>query len=226
MRRQQHGVALVVTLVILTIVTILGVAAMRSGLLHLAIGTNAQVSMLNFQLADSGLTAVDDAVRANPVGASLPNGILGMAPGFERVGCLKKAGLIMPTTPTGVAPCNPQATNMAEYVSGRDAVLVQVTILNPLTASGESMTAAPMGTDADVLPSGGNILVRAISTSVLPAFGAASAGEIKDCLQHTPTPYPSDDTNDASVVTVTDCLTSKGAAFTSLVQEYSYGLSP
>lgn len=222
LRQHQQGVALVVTLVILTIVTILGVVAMRSGMLHIAIGTNAQVAMLNFQEADAGLTAVENTVRADPIGASRPSGILGMAPGFERVACLKKTGLVVPTTPTGVLPCDPEATGTAEYSSGRDAVLVQVTLLNPVNAAGESMTAVGFGTDTDVLPGGGNMLVRTLSTSVLPAFGGASTAVVKACLQT----HPGDDTSDATVVTVTDCLATAGASFTTLVQEYSYGLSP
>lgn len=60
--RSQRGVALLVTLIILVVITTLGLAAMRSGLLHLAIGNNAQASMINTQASVSGLNAVESEI--------------------------------------------------------------------------------------------------------------------------------------------------------------------
>lgn len=215
---RQRGVALLVTLVILTVVTILGLAAMRSGLLHLAIGTNSQVNTLNFQAADAGFTSVEKKVQADPLAAIKPSGILGMAAGFERIACLKKTGFDVPTTPTGLKRCDPTATDAddapTDTMSGRDAVIVQVAIINP-----SDSPLNVLGSDEEIASSAA-MLVRTISTSVLPAFGSASAEEIKTCLEKT-----SDDTTNPSVVTVTDCLEGKGASFTTLVQEYIYGVS-
>lgn len=222
---RERGMALIMVLVILTVVTVLGVTAMRAGLLHVAMGTNAQVNMLTFQTADAGFSAVENTITAqaatNPAAPTAPGGILNMAAGFERVVCLKKSGLSVPNTPTGRVYCDPTATNDTDYLSPRNAAMVQVAVLNP-TDTSSTPTIGGTGTDDQALPGGGSMLIRVIATSVLPNYGSASKTEIKDCLQT----KPSDDTTDATVETVTDCLTTKGASFTTLVQEYSYSISP
>lgn len=217
--------ALVMVLVILTIVTVLGVTAMRAGLLHVAIGTNAQVNMLTFQTADAGFVSVENTITTqaatNPSAPTAPGGILNMASGFERILCLRKSGLAVPNTPTGRVYCDPTATTDADYLSPRNAAMVQVAILNPTDAS-STPTTGGTGTDDQALPGGGSMLIRVISTSVLPNYGHASNSQIKDCLQT----KPNDDTTNPAIETVTDCLATAGASFTTLVQEYSYSISP
>lgn len=222
---REQGMALMMVLIILTIVTIVGLTAMRAGLLDVAIGTNAQVNMLTFQSADSGFSAVENVIAAeaatNPAAPTAAGGILSMGVNFERIVCLKKTGLAAPALPTGQVFCDPTATNDSDFMSPRNAAMVQVAIINP---SDTSSTPKPggIGTDDQALPGGGAMLLRVISTSVLPNYGNASNAQIKTCLQT----KPNDDTSNPAIETVTDCLATAGASFTTLVQEYSYEVSP
>ena len=60
---KQDGAALLVALMILTIVSILGVAAMKTSMFNAKIATTAQVSAIAFDGAESALAAVyDEAV--------------------------------------------------------------------------------------------------------------------------------------------------------------------
>lgn len=216
---------LVMVLVILTIVTIVGLTAMRAGLLDTAIGTNAQVNMLTFQSSDSGFAAVEDTIAdeaaTNPAAPTAAGGILSMAADFERIVCLKKTGLKKPDLPTGQEFCDPTATGDSDFMSPRNAAMVQVAIINPSDTT-SSPRPGSTGSDDSALPGGGSMMLRVISTSVLPNYGNATKLQIKDCLRT----KPNDDTSNPSIVTVTDCLASVGASFTTLVQEYSYEVSP
>lgn len=211
---RQKGIALLVTLVILLVVTTLGLAAMRSGLLHLAIGNNAQASMINLQAANAGLGMVEAQVaqqQLNPAtysaGAMTPNvGIFGMAPGFERVACLKNGTLTIPNTAQGSVRCG-----SADYDSGRKAVKVQVSIINP-TTNGQPAQVAVYGSDASLPLSA--LLIRTYSTSVIPSFGSDPSA-VQDCLDTK--------NQDPATDNLAQCLSSAGAAYTTVVQDYAYG---
>lgn len=60
MRRSQGGMALVVALIVLVVVSILGVTSMRSALFQGRISVNQQASQLLFQGAESGVESVFD----------------------------------------------------------------------------------------------------------------------------------------------------------------------
>lgn len=211
--RSQRGVALLVTLIILVVITTLGLAAMRSGLLHLAIGNNAQASMINTQAANAGLGAVEKEVTAevaaNPsMGAMVPgSGIFGMPPGTERIGCLKNGVLTLPTTANGVNRCA-----SGDYDSGRQAVKVQVSIINPTNAAGDGQAVLVYGTDTDTALSAA--LFRTYSTSVIPNFGSSPTA-VQDCLDTK--------NQDPATDNLAQCLSSAGASYTTVVQEYAYG---
>jgi Tfp pilus assembly protein PilX len=215
---RQQGMALLVTMVILVVVTTMGLIAMRSGMLHLAIGTNAQVSMLNFQEADSGIVSVEKAVGTGSTAqnAILPNGVLGMAPGFERIACMKQGALSAPTTPTGMVRCNVSTMN-TDASSGRGSMAVQVSMINPTNAVGEGQSGEVYGSDIDATPTAGTLLIRTYSTSVIPNFGGATTTTVQSCLNKTQ--------EATSGGTITSCLSDSGAAFTTLVQEFAYGNS-
>ena len=205
----QRGVALIVTLVILAVVTTLGLIAMRSGLLHLAIGNNAQANMINTQAAVAGTRMVEKQVAASPQAAILPNGIFGMAAGFERIGCLKNGQLSMPTTPTGTARCA-----LGDYDSGRGAVTVQVSIINPSNATGDAQQVVIYGTDTDSALNA--LLIRTYSTSVIPSFGTSTTS-VTNCL--------TTKNQDPATDNLSKCLSDAGASFSTVVQEYGYGNS-
>jgi Tfp pilus assembly protein PilX len=216
---RQQGMALLVTMVILVVVTTMGLIAMRSGMLHLAIGTNAQASMLNFQEADSGIVSVEKAVGTGSTAqnAILPNGVLGMAPGFERIACMKQGALSAPTTPTGMVRCNVQTAMSTDSSSGRGSMAVQVSMINPTNAVGDGQSGEVYGSDIDATPTAGTLLIRTYSTSVIPNFGGATTAAVQTCLNKTQEP--------SSGASITSCLSDSGAAFTTLVQEFAYGNS-
>ena len=57
-KSQQEGVALIVALLILVIISILGVSAMRTSIFNARISLGAQVGTMTFQAAESAIAAV------------------------------------------------------------------------------------------------------------------------------------------------------------------------
>lgn len=58
--RQQQGVALVIALMILVIISVIGIAAMRTSLFSVKVATSAQASAMAFQSAETALSAIYD----------------------------------------------------------------------------------------------------------------------------------------------------------------------
>ena len=56
--QRQHGMALLIALIVLIVVSILGVVAMRSAMFQNRISINSQITNLSFQAAESGLQSV------------------------------------------------------------------------------------------------------------------------------------------------------------------------
>ncbi|WP_018952229.1 PilX N-terminal domain-containing pilus assembly protein [Thioalkalivibrio sp. AKL12] len=65
-QRRQHGVALVVTLVLLVIITLVGVAGMQGVTLQERMSGNQYDRSLAFQAAEAALRAGEDAIRSDP----------------------------------------------------------------------------------------------------------------------------------------------------------------
>lgn len=213
-RQRQQGVALIVTLIMLVVITLMGVVAMRSGLLQVAMSTNSQVTGLLFQNSDAGVNAVYNQIMATDA-SSDPNNPVNLAksyPGQELTNCLTTTGLSSTATVPSPVRCTATST-----ISGRGAVLVQTALKVPTDSSGNPQMVVSYGTDASVLPGGGGVLIAAYSTSVMPAFGSATASQITSCLSSNPQDAPSGTT------TITDCLTNVGASFTTSVQEFASG---
>jgi acyl-CoA synthetase (AMP-forming)/AMP-acid ligase II len=211
-RHSQQGVALIVTLVILLIVTFMGLVAMRSGMLQVSMATNSQVSSLVFQSADAGNSAVYAAMTATDptVDMKNPANLAREAAGQELVNCLSSTGFDATATIATPKRCDPSKN----FVSGRGAVMVQTAIKVPLDTSGNAQTIANYGTDSSVLPGGGALLIASYATAVMPNYGAATAAQITECLK-----LP----QDGAGTTITDCLTDKHASFETLVQEFAFG---
>lgn len=219
---RQRGVVLIVTLVILVIITFVGLIAMRTGMLQVAMSTNSQVSAVLFQNADAGTGSVETSLNMNPTFANSAIGPITLAkenPGKEVVGCLKKgsAGLQMATAIAAPVRCDPTQVN--DFVSGREVVLVQVALASPLDGTGKSQVVQSYGTDDSVLPGGPGALLAAYATSVMPNYGSATAAKITDCLA-LPQELSSTVTS-----TVTSCLKAENASFQTVVQEFVYGYS-
>lgn len=212
-RQSQQGVALIVTLMILVIITMVGLVAMRSGMLQVAMATNSQVDALLFQAADAGVGAVEAEINANPLAANTSTGVLGLAkdnPGVEIPLCLNTAGLQKPTTAAGIE------CTQTDFMSGRGAVRVQMAIRSITNASGGLSQLAQAGTEAGLLPGDGLVQYQLFSTSVMPAFGSATNDQVNTCLT-TKNQYDPVNQN------VTDCLAAANASFQTVVQEFAFG---
>lgn len=209
--KQQRGVALLVTLVILVAVTMIGLTALRAGLVHVAIATNSQAQTILFQSADASGVSLETLVNNNKSAAGQVTGVLGMlSPGIEKTGCLTALnGFVAPTNTTD-RPC---ATG--EFTNARGLVIAQTTLLMPVSAdSGSGLKEGD-----DFSGTGGLIRYSAYSTAVMPAMGAANAADITNCLKN-----KADDSANVAVVTISECLANAGVPYTTLVQEYTSGL--
>lgn len=71
-QRKQQGMALLIALIVLVVVTILGLVSMRTALFQNRVSINNQVETLAFQSAESGLDYVMDFARQQSAG---PDGI-------------------------------------------------------------------------------------------------------------------------------------------------------
>jgi Tfp pilus assembly protein PilX len=76
-KRHQSGVALVVALMILVIISVIGIAAMRTSLFSVKVATSAQASGMAFQSAESALAAIFN--EATTVPASTPGHVIRVA---------------------------------------------------------------------------------------------------------------------------------------------------
>lgn len=74
--RTQQGVALVVALMILVIISVLGISAMRTSMFSSKIALGAQVGTMTFQASESAIAAVYDEARGD---VTDPNNVLGRA---------------------------------------------------------------------------------------------------------------------------------------------------
>lgn len=211
-RSRQKGATLIVTLIILTVITIIGISAIRGSSLNLSIATNSQVRVLLFEAADAGLVTVEQVVASDPAAAQKATGIMGAAlsaPGVEKVRCMSRGSATLLRDST----CDlDQAT---DFTSGRQVNVVQTAVLSPQDEAGESKKAIVLGQDSDALPS---YLVEVYSTSVMPNLGDASKAKIEECLNK-----DSDDSKVPANTTITECLSNEGATFATTVQEYCYG---
>lgn len=216
LRHRQRGVALIVTLFILVIITFMGLVAMRSGLMQVAMATNSQVGVVLFQNADAGTGSVEARINSDMSYANGPTGPITLIkdnPGVPVVGCFTKAGLKLATSVDDPVKCDLDLAD--DFVSGREVAAVQVAVMSPVDASGKAQVVLNYGTDDSILPGGGGALVAVYSTSVMPNFGSASKGDIETCLELPPEGTPGD--------TASDCLAEKNASYETVVQEFVYG---
>lgn len=212
--KQQRGAAIIAVMLVLLVITVLGITGVRMGLTSLTIATNSQVNALMFQAADTGLVEFEKEVNADPQAAGFVTGAIGPAlnaPGIEMQLCSTVADRLR------AGGCS--AGVAADYSSERGIALTQMAVRVPAGATGDPMKAQELGSDMN-RAGVATFLVNLHSTTVVPVLGAADANEINACLVK-----PSNDDDDPAVETVTDCLTDEGAIFTTMVQEYNYGLS-
>jgi len=212
----QQGAALIAVLIVLLIVTVLGITAMRMGLSSLALANNSQMSQLLFQTADMGTAQLRTTIEQNILAAMDVNGVIGNASGGDTNLCLRPtAGTDFTNMNAGA--CNPN--DNTDYMSTRAVILTQMTYSRRTVTDGESSRDVVdiSDTGSSVSATGAPEKLKTFSTSVAPSFGSASKDTIKECLA-----YPADDeeTDNAAVYTITDCLVKVGAVFATHVTEY------
>lgn len=215
---QQTGAALIAVLVILTVITLLGITAMRMGLSSLSLATNSQVAQLLFQSADFGTKSLITTILSSPTVSLSTGGVAGDASGNEMTYCVTPvAGASFGSTLTTGA-CNLE--NARSFISDRKIVATEVTAQRlDVETFGTNQGASSLSQ----IGSGDSPLkeqnLKVYSTSVVPSFGSASITEINACLAAT-TPSDDEGVGNSNAVTKTDCLTDVGAIFTTHVSEY------
>lgn len=211
-RRAQQGVTLVVTLIILVVITIVGVAALRGSSLSLAIATNSQIRATTFQAAQEGLRLIERTTNADIKKAMSADGLILPAinnPGTEQRHCLSRSSA------AGLRAGTCQVATGTDYLTMREATLVQAVIVAPQGAGGKAKTLLVEGEEAGegIPPTQVNLQ----ATAVMPALGSASAKDIQDCLA-LPVDPPA-----GGGPSMSACLAAEGATYSAVVGEYCYG---
>jgi Tfp pilus assembly protein PilX len=162
--RSEQGSTLIPVLFILLIITVLGLMAMRQGLVNLSISTNSQVKQLLVQSADAPLyeySILDVSVGSPNISLAtvLGNALDPSNLGRELVFCYKSSntqsfGLVYNASTIQAVPSPTAGSNTSniidnsgngfcsptsDFTSGRKAVVTQVAVLQPTDAS----TSAP-----------------------------------------------------------------------------------
>ncbi len=246
----ERGSALVPVLFVLLIITILGLMAMRQGLVNLNISTNSQVKQLLVESADAPLnqySTLDVSVSSNvDITTVLGSALDASGAGREFVFCyrststqplglLYNANVIQPNTSatagsntstvidsSGGGFCDPTA----DFSSGRKAVVTQVAVLQPTY---ESTTAAGSFLDRDTGIGGGSVTaaaatkgrVRVMSTSFIPGMATGSISTSNASTNCLQGRInDNSDPQYAGLETVTDCLVRNGVPTNTQAQEY------
>lgn len=205
---------LMVTLIVLMAITIIGVAALRGSSLNLIAASNSKWRMKLVEASDSGIRMAEKQVSELGIDAFSSTGLLGGASGKESVWCLGRT-----TANEAELRNNVCDVDVAlDFMSGDQSTVVQTALLRGGDAEAPMGVGLIEGQDQRDDDAGGQALVEVYSTSVMPEVGSASTSDIEDCLAK-----PNSDALNASAVTVTDCLASAGATFTTTVEVYCAG---
>lgn len=187
--RRQRGIALLVALVVLIVVTLLGTAAMRSALFQTRISSNAQGSQLLFQGAESGLEAINNYATAPGFRANPNNAFLNVVSGTYVRFCLQADGTSTPETvaqplPWGnpASPANVAASfdnwcpGLLGAPSGTELVQVTAVMSLPPPEVARTLTLKPQEITASCTDSTASCVgVYTQSFARIPGFGATKA---------------------------------------------------
>lgn len=236
-RRSQNGSVLIVVLVMLIVIAIAGTWAIRSSITSLNISTNAQASSLLVQNSDSVFFTLENKTSNALQFAEMRigDGMLAYAlrpenKGKELVFCVRgnvtdnfsgsriassvywQNKKIVNTELGQNGFCQ---TTRGDFISGRQAVMTQVTVRAADTdRDWEHMME---GDDKESSKSTGIQRVVITATSLLPNLSSASVQQVNNCLKnHTSFVDPLVE-ND----TVTDCLARNNVPYSTQDMEYS-----
>lgn len=239
MGREQAGVALIVVLLFLILITIAGAIAVRQSMVDLKVATSDQAGALMLNSSDSVLSHIEDAAgSATAQGyaqiTSQQNGILGyfMLQGQEKIGhqlsfCYRPTDTNLYSRDTAFIRqlgnnnlnpaggfCNPATA--ADYTSSRNTAMTQVVVAgidNALLNNFQAFTTRVSVGDI------GNSYVPQVqlnSISLLPAMSSVGNDTITDCLKR-----PVGDVSDYGVTgtNMNECLKDAGVPANALVEE-------
>lgn len=240
----QKGSALIVVLVIVIILTIIGVMAIRSGIVGLAIATNSQASHIMDQNNDGALFKIENSSNFDEF--LLGTGLFGFPKmeanrDKELVICYRgnmtqfyqfyhaslvyleqgenepKIENIGGSSRSGFCQIN---KNKKDFVSGRAAAMTQIAVrISGYTEGGnEPFSHYQIGTDTEngKLDETARLIITA--TTVMPTLSTEDPEIINACMKKLS--YISTDVN---VETVSECLSKNAAPFKTQVSEYSLG---
>lgn len=246
-KRQQSGVALIVVLLFLILITIAGAIAVRQSVVDLNVATSDQVGTLILNSSDSVLAHIEQVGNAPGTDAynvmlSQNDGVLGYfitdggsrvnqqaffcyRPNNEKLFNASTAGMWLPGNSTGQsidgAICDPSVK--ANYTSARNIAMTQVSVKSVENILSDNFQDVVQGESIEITRQSYVPQVLINSVSLLPSMASVSADDIKACLKR-----PSGDISDYGFMPTTagiqgqnlnDCLKERGIPANSVVVE-------
>ena len=232
--RKQQGATLIVVLVILTLVTLVGTLAVKSGILDLKISTNSQVRSLLLENSNSALFNVEDP---NQIARQLA--MDGMFSYFNSAGnaddelvfCYRPSAMatFYSTSKTSVIDKDGKTLKMGitgfckadEFSSGRSAVQAQIYLKKNEEPDALPFSTVPPGTSlgqSEVPLVANNIGVTVIS--ILPGYVGATDSQIEACFKKTAIKKTE------TTETVEECFEGLGIPYNLQHADYVVGSSP
>lgn len=240
MGRHQAGVALIVVLLFLILITMAGAIAVRQSAVDLKVATSDQAGALMLNSSDSVLSHIEQAAgNASATGyaeiTSLDRGVLGyfMLNGKEKVGhqlsfCYtptaanlynRSTSFIRPvgvnTTNQAQGFCSP--SNASHYTSSRNTAMTQVVVVGIENALLNNFNAFTTRVSVGDIGNSYVPQVQMNSTSLLPAMSNNSDATITACLRR-----PVGDISKYGLSTgknMNECLREEGVPANTVVEE-------
>ena len=243
--RYQRGVTLIVVLMLLVAITLIGVLAIRQGLVGLNIATNSQAQQLLIQNSDAAFFNVEK--EDNLVQSLASNGMFGYIRGAanqdkELVFCFRgekadffdisRASLMEwgegKTSPTNNALgtdgyCSVSAATGNFFTSGRKAVMTQISVKFSSQQNADPFFGSIIGTDDKEVKLERSKPLKIFAVSIMPTLAHTDSAKIDACLNShmseltIPVGVSAESGMDKSV---TQCLSELNVPFSTYVTEY------
>lgn len=243
--RQQRGATLIIVLILLLAITIIGIAAVRQGMVGLNIATNSQTQQLLIQNSDAAFFNTER--QANLVQSLSSKGMFGYISGAanqdkELIFCFRGTEVdffdisrasIMEWGEGNTAPtnnnlgtdgyCNAKDTNINFFTSGRRAVMTQVAVKFSSQLVSDPFYGQILGSDDKTVKLERSKPLKIFAVSIMPTLTSTDPDRINECLNshmnevNIPTGITPDTGADKSV---TQCLSELNVPFRTYVTEY------
>lgn len=244
---RQNGSALIIVLVVVMLLTIIGVMAVRSGLLGLNIATNSQASHIMDQNNDAALFQIEDNAQFDDFIAG--TGLFGYPKMIanrdkELVICYRgkinqfyqfyrasvvyteknqdqatvvKTEDIGGSARSGFCQVNDQKS---DFVSGRAAAMTQISVrvAGSATDGDEPFSYYQVGTDTESGKLDEAVRLIVTATTVMPVLSTEDNETINACMKNLS--YVDTATN---LETISECLSKNAVPYKTQVSEYTLG---